>query len=121
VTAAELDRADVRAHRLAWLEQRQSLDPRRLVFLDETWAKTNMALTHGRCRRGERLIARVPFGHWKTSTFLAALRWEGVSAPAVFDGSINGHSFAAYVEQVLVPTPDTAARRHRRPRQSRQP
>jgi transposase len=104
VTAAELDRADVRARRAAWLQDREGLDPRRLVFLDETWAKTNMTPTHGRCRRGERLIARVPFGHWKTSTFLAALRWDGVSAPAVFDGPINGRSFTAYVEQVLVPT-----------------
>jgi transposase len=73
------------------------------VFLDETWAKTNMAPTHGRCRRGRRLIARVPFGHWKTSTFLAALRWEGMCAPAVFDGPINGRAFTAYVEQILVP------------------
>jgi hypothetical protein len=104
VTAAELDRADVRARRAAWLQERDHLDPRQLVFLDETWAKTNMAPTHGRCRRGERLIARVPFGHWKTSTFLAALRWDGVSAPAVFDGPINGRSFTAYVEQILVPT-----------------
>jgi hypothetical protein len=104
VTAAELDRADVRARRAAWLEERQRLDARRLVFIDETWAKTNMAPTHGRCRRGERLIDRVPFGHWTTSTFLAALRWDGLSAPAVFDGPINGRSFTAYVEQVLVPT-----------------
>ena len=104
MTAAELDRADVRARRGAWLQERERLDPRHLVFLDETWAKTNMAPTHGRCRRGERLIARVPFGHWKTSTFLAALRWDGVSAPAVFDGPINGRSFTAYVEQVLAPT-----------------
>ena len=74
------------------------------MFIDETWAKTNMTPSHGRCRRGQRLIARVPFGHWKTSTFLAALRWEGVRAPAVFDGPINGRSFTAYVEQVLVPT-----------------
>jgi transposase len=63
-----------------------------------------MAPTHGRCRRGQRLIARVPFGHWKTSTFLAALRWDGMSAPAVFDGPINGRSFTAYVEQILVPS-----------------
>jgi len=63
-----------------------------------------MTPTHGRCRRGRRLIARVPFGHWKTSTFMAALRWDGMSAPAVFDGPINGQSFTAYVEQVLVPT-----------------
>lgn len=80
------------------------LDPRRLVFIDETWAKTNMTPTHGRCRRGRRLIARVPFGHWRTSTVLAALRWDGVTAPAVFDGPINGRSFTAYVEQVLAPT-----------------
>jgi transposase len=74
------------------------------VFIDETWAKTNMTPTHGRCRRGRRLTARVPFGHWNTSTFLAALRWEGMTAPAVFDGPINGRSFTAYVEQVLVPS-----------------
>jgi transposase len=63
-----------------------------------------MAPSHGRCRRGRRLIARVPFGHWKTSTFLAALRWDGLGAPAVFDGPINGRSFTAYVEQVLAPS-----------------
>lgn len=63
-----------------------------------------MTPTHGRCGRGRRLIARVPFGHWKTSTFLAALRWDGMSAPAVFDGPINGRSFTAYVEQILVPS-----------------
>jgi len=86
------------------LSERQAIDPRRLVFIDETWAKTNMAPTHGRCRRGQRLVARVPFGHWKTSTFLAALRWDGMSAPAVFDGPINGRSFTAYVDQILVPS-----------------
>jgi transposase len=94
----------VQDRRAAWLEERPSFDLRRLVFIDETWAKTNMTPTHGRCRRGRRLIARVPFGHWKTSTFLAALRWDGVTAPAVFDGPINGRSFTAYVEQILAPT-----------------
>lgn len=63
-----------------------------------------MTPRYGRCLRGQRLIARVPFGHWKTSTFLAALRCEGITAPAVFDGPINGQRFTAYVEQVLVPT-----------------
>lgn len=63
-----------------------------------------MTPSHGRCTRGRRLIARVPFGHWKTSTFLAALRIDRITAPAVFDGPINGRSFTAYVEQVLVPT-----------------
>jgi transposase len=62
-----------------------------------------MTPTHGRCRRGQRLIARVPFGHWKTSTFVAALRWDGMSAPAVFDGPINGHSFTAYVKRARQP------------------
>lgn len=93
----------MQARRTAWLSERQAFDPRRLVFIDETWTKINMTPTHGRSRRGQRLIARVPFGHWKTSTFLAALRWDGMSAPAVFDGPINGQSFTAYVEQVLVP------------------
>ena len=103
MTAAELERADVRLRRAAWLAERGGLDAHRLVFIDETWAKTNMTPTHGRCRRGERLVAHVPFGHWRTSTFLAALRWDGLVAPAVFDGPINGRSFTAYVEQVLAP------------------
>ena len=80
------------------------LDPRRLVFIDETWAKTNMTRTHGRCARGQRLVAKVPHGHWKTLTFLAALRHDAITAPFVLDGPINGDWFLAYVEQVLVPT-----------------
>jgi len=75
-----------------------------LVFIDETWAKTNMARTHGRCLKGTRLHAKVPYGHWKTLTFLAALRHDRIVAPCVFDGPINGQRFLAYVEQFLVPT-----------------
>jgi transposase len=63
-----------------------------------------MTRTYGRCKRGQRLIAAVPHGHWKTTTFIGALRAEGLTAPAVFDGAVNGESFLAYVEQVLVPT-----------------
>lgn len=63
-----------------------------------------MARTHGRCRRGERLRAKLPHGHWKTLTFLAALRHDRIDAPAVLDGPINGRSFLAYVEQFLIPT-----------------
>jgi transposase len=74
------------------------------VFIDETWAKTNMTRTHGRCARGQRLVADVPHGHWRTLTFLAALRHDRLTAPCVFDGPINGRSFTAYVEQILVPT-----------------
>jgi transposase len=79
------------------------IDPSRLVFIDETWAKTNMTRTHGRCARGERLIAKAPFGRWRTLTFLAALRCDRLTAPCVIDGPINGASFRAYVEQVLLP------------------
>ena len=80
------------------------LDPDRLVFLDETWAKTNMTRTRGRSLRGTRLTAKVPHGHWKTTTFLAALRTSGLTAPLVVDGAINGAVFLAYIEQQLVPT-----------------
>lgn len=76
----------------------------RLVFIDETWAKTNMTRSHGRCARGKRLVAKVPHGKWRTLTFLAALRSDRIDAPCVIDGPINGRSFLAYVEQILVPT-----------------
>jgi transposase len=75
-----------------------------LVFVDETWATTNMARRHGRAPRGQRLIARVPHGHWQTTTFVAGLRQDGITAPCVFDGAINGRSFRAWVEQFLAPT-----------------
>jgi transposase len=74
------------------------------VFIDETWATTNMARRHGRARRGQRLVAAVPHGHWKTTTFLAALRHDRINAPCVFDGAINGERFCAGVEQALAPT-----------------
>jgi transposase len=80
------------------------VDPKRLVFIDETWAKTNMAPLRGWCMLGKRLKAKVPYGHWKTMTFLAALRCDRIEAPCVFDGPINGVSFLAYIEQCLVPT-----------------
>ena len=87
-----------------WRRHQARLDPRRLVFIDETWAKTNMTRTHGRCARGQRLVDRVPHGHWKTMTFLAALRCDRIDAPFVLDGPINGEWFLAYVQQLLVPT-----------------
>ncbi len=80
------------------------IDPSRLVFIDETWAKTNMAPLRGWAKRGQRIKAKVPHGHWKTMTFLAALRHDRVDAPWLLDGPINGKSFRLYVQQVLVPT-----------------
>ena len=102
--ASEQDRADIARRRARWKTHQGRLDPRRLVFLDETWAKTNMTRRHGRCRRGARLVAKVPHGRWRTLTFLAALRHDRITAPCVLDGPINGASFHAYVEQFLVPT-----------------
>ena len=101
--AAEQQRPDVAAARAAWRHQQPTLRPGRLVFLDETWAKTNMTRLYGRAPRGQRLVAAVPHGHWKTSTFIGALREDGLVAPGVFEGAINGRSFLAYVRQVLVP------------------
>jgi transposase len=80
------------------------LDPDGLVFIDETWATTNMTRRYGRAARGQRLVAPVPHGHWKTSTFVAGLRTSGLTAPFVVDGAMNGDVFRAYVEQVLAPT-----------------
>jgi transposase len=87
-----------------WKKYQGRLDPARLVFIDETWAKTNMTRTYGRAARGQRLVAKVPHGRWRTLTFLAALRCDRIDAPCVIDGPINGESFLAYIEQVLVPT-----------------
>ena len=78
-------------------------DPARLVFIDETSTSTNMARLRGRCRRGERLIGRVPQGHWKTVTFVAGLRHNKMVAPFVVDGPMNRASFLAYLEQCLRP------------------
>jgi transposase len=80
------------------------IDPRRLVFIDETWAATNMSRRYGRSPRGRRLIAKIPHGHWKTTTFIAALRHDGLTAPTVVDGAMNGPTFLAYVQQQLAPT-----------------
>ena len=90
--------------RARWKAYQGRLDPRRLVFIDETWAKTNMTRRHGRCGRGVRLVAKVPHRRWRTLTFLAALRCDRIEAPCGIDGPINGVSFLAYVEQNLLPT-----------------
>ena len=80
------------------------IKPERLVFIDETWTKTNMAPLRGWAPRGARLVAKVPHGHWKTLTFVAALRHDRIEAPWVLDGPINGECFKTYVEKMLVPT-----------------
>jgi transposase len=79
------------------------LDPKWLVFLDETWATTTLTRTHGYAPRGQRLVDATPRGHWHTTTFVGALRIDGLIAPLVLDGAINGEWFRTYVERVLVP------------------
>jgi hypothetical protein len=80
------------------------LDPERLVFLDETWTSTRIARTNGRALRGQRLVATVPHGQWRITTFVGALRTAGFTAPLVVDGAIDGPTFLAYVGQHLGPT-----------------
>lgn len=101
--ALEQARADIVHRRRHWRARQADLDPRRLVFIDETWIKTNMAPLRGWGPKGQRLRSFVPHGHWRTLTFLAALRCDRLTAPCVFDGPINGQCFLAYVQQQLVP------------------
>lgn len=89
--------------RAQWIKYQGRIAPERLVFIDETWTKTNMAPLRGWARRGLRLKAKVPHGRWKTTTFLAALRRDRIEAPCVIEGPIDGESFRAYVEQILLP------------------
>ena len=90
--------------RQRWKARQALLDTTRLVFVDETGTSTKMVRTHGRCRRGQRLIGKAPFGHWKTTTFTAGLRCDGLIAPFVLDGPMNGEAFLVYVETVLAPS-----------------
>lgn len=92
------------AARERWVAAQKLLDPDRLVFIDETGTSTNMARLRGRCRRGERLIGKVPHGHWKITTFVAGLRRDAITAPFVIDQPMNSAIFKAYLEQCLVPT-----------------
>ena len=90
--------------RLWWRLSQLGLDAHRLVFIDETGANTKMTRRYGRSARGRRLVANVPHAHWKTTTFVGALRLDGLTAPLVIDGPMNGALFRAYVEQQLAAT-----------------
>ena len=94
----------MKAARAAWAARQPTLDPTRLIFLDETGLNTKLARLHGRCRQGERLVASLPHGHWSTTTFIAGLRTDGLTAPMLLPGALDGLAFRAYVAQVLVPT-----------------
>jgi transposase len=104
VVAGERDRPDVARRRSQWTKYQDRVDAGRLVFIDETWTRTDMAPLRGWATRGSRLLAKVPNGRWKTMTFLAALRNDRIDAPWFIDGPINGESFRLYVKEVLLPT-----------------
>ncbi len=102
--ASEQEKEDVASAREAWFEGQLDLDPLKLVFIDETAGSTNMARRFGWARQGERCRASVPFGHWRTKTLIAALRFDRIDAPMTIDGALDGAAFLAYVEQLLAPT-----------------
>lgn len=102
--AAEQQRSDVQKRRRWWGILTKRWRPDQLVFLDETGANTKMASRFGWGKKSSRVIDYVPHGHWNTTTFVAAIRTTGLTAPTVLDGPMNGEFFLAYVEQQLVPT-----------------
>ena len=104
VHADEQRRPDVAAARRRWLDGLPLRDARQYIFLDESGVTTDLLRRYGRAPRGLRLRDYTPCGHWHTHTVIAGLRWDGLHAPAVFDGPIDNPTFLAYVEQVLVPT-----------------
>ena len=87
-----------------WKASQPVLDASKLVFIDETGTNTKMVRARGRCRTGQRLIGQAPWGHWKTTTFVAGLRCDRISAPCVLDGAMDGPGFLTYVETILVPS-----------------
>jgi len=101
--AAEQDRPDVAQRREAWRHDQPGLDAGRLIFIDETWAKTNMTRLRGRSPVGERLIDKTPHGHRQITSLIAALDAAGIRCSMVVDGAVNSDIFDAFIEEVLVP------------------
>jgi transposase len=104
VRAAEQERPDVAEARVRWKNEQPRLDPAKLVFVDESGASTKMARLYGRAKRGRRVIGRVPFGHWKTVTFVAGMRLDGFTSPFAIDCAMNGAIFIEYLQQCLAPS-----------------
>src|SRR5208283_3698720 len=102
--AEEQQRPNVLKRRQDWFGAQLDLDPRKLVFIDETGASTNLARKGGRCRRGRRLRVGIPHGHYKTVTLVAGLRLSGLVAQKAFDKPMNAATFEEWVEKCLVPT-----------------
>jgi transposase len=90
--------------RTRWQHEQPRLDPTKLVFVDESGASTKMARLYGRSKRGRRVVGRVPWGHWKTVTFVAGMRLDGFTAPFAIDCAMNGAIFVEYLRQCLAPS-----------------
>ena len=105
MVAGERDRRDVARRRAQWIKYQDRIEPERLVFIDETWTRTDMAALRGWAPRGQRLPTKVPHGRWKTMTFLAALRHDRIAAPWFLEGPIDGDSFRLYVEKIVSVAP----------------
>jgi transposase len=90
--------------REAWCEEALSLSPSRLIFIDESGAKTNMTRLYGRALGGQRMVDATPHGHWSTTTMISALRVDGSTADMVIDSATDGTVFLTYVEKILAPT-----------------
>nr|CAV30761.1 transposase [Magnetovibrio blakemorei]CAV30785.1 transposase [Magnetovibrio blakemorei]CAV30802.1 transposase [Magnetovibrio blakemorei] len=107
--ASEQGRPDVQAARTVWRKRQNWLEAHpekigNIVFIDETGLNTKMARLRGRCRKGQRMVASIPHGHWKTMTFIAGLRCDRLTAPWIVDGPMNADIFAHYIETQLAPT-----------------
>ena len=104
ISAAEQNRPDVAAARQQWKSEQSRFEASRLVFIDESAAKTNMTRLRGRAPRGQRLMASCPHGHWQTTTMISSVRLDGTSACMTIEGATNTEVFQAYVRESLVPT-----------------
>ena len=102
--AQEQDREEIAQARARWENDQKKIPAGKLVFIDETGTSTQMSRRYGRCAKKQRLIGKAPWGQWKTTTFIAALRSKALTAPRVLDGALNGESFRAWVQQCLLPT-----------------
>jgi len=100
----EQERDDVKKKRQEWLDQLPELRPDKLVFIDESSAKTNMTLLRGRTKGGRRLFACAPHGHWCTTTMISSIRINGETAAMEFEGALDGISFYEYVRHILAPS-----------------
>ena len=117
--ATEQNRPGIALARRGWKRAQRSLDPARLVFIDESAAETNMKRLRGRSPKGERLVCHAPHGHRRTTTMICSVRRDGTIAGMTIEGATNTEVFYAYIREVLVRS--LRRGRHRHPGQSRRP